>query len=95
MLLPVITETYAAEPISAHSFISNANGYPILPKTTQSLVRGLLMAVPTISFVLSHTDTGLHAKEGGEAYRQYVNQLIRTTQAREEDSSCRSRSRSK
>ncbi len=69
MLLPVITETYAAEPISAHSFISNANGYPILPKTTQSLVRGPLMAVPTISFVLSHSDTGLHAKEGGEAYR--------------------------
>ncbi|PBL03690.1 PRMT5-domain-containing protein [Armillaria gallica] len=40
-LLPPITEAYAAEPIShvmisAHSFISNAKGYPVLPKTTQS-----------------------------------------------------------
>ncbi len=57
-ITPLITEAYAAEPIShamisAHSFISNAKGYPVLPKTTQSLVWSLLMAVPTISFVLS------------------------------------------
>ncbi|KAK0433508.1 hypothetical protein EV421DRAFT_1741495 [Armillaria borealis] len=63
-VLPPITEAYAAEPISAHSFISNAKGYPVLPKTTQSLVRSLLMAVSTISFVLSHTDAGLHARRG-------------------------------
>ncbi len=48
--------------ISAQSFISNAKGYPILPKTMQSLVRNLLMAVPTISLVLSHTDVVLHAR---------------------------------
>ncbi len=41
------------------------------------------MAVSNISFVLSYTDAGLHAKGRGEAYKQYVNYLIRTTQARE------------
>ncbi|KAG7451125.1 PRMT5-domain-containing protein [Guyanagaster necrorhizus] len=87
-LLPPITGAYAAEPIShimisAHSFISNAKGYPVLPKTTQSLVRGLLTSVPTVSFVLSHTDAKLHAEGGGDAYRQYLHHLIRTTQARE------------
>ncbi|KAF9046951.1 PRMT5-domain-containing protein [Hymenopellis radicata] len=57
--LPSCIEAWQAEPIShvflpASSFISNAKGYPVLPKSTQGL--------PSLNFILSGTEASLHPK---------------------------------
>ncbi len=86
--LPSCIEAWQAEPIShvflpASSFISNAKGYPVLPKSTQGLVRNLIAHQPTLNFILSGTEASLHPKGGPDAYPQYIHHLQRTTGAKE------------
>ncbi|KAH9808739.1 PRMT5 arginine-N-methyltransferase-domain-containing protein [Melampsora americana] len=66
---------WAAEPISfvwmpATTFISNANQYPVLSKSCQLFLKGLLKYRPTI--ILSQTTEGKHQKGGPSAYAQYI-----------------------
>lgn len=86
--LSALVEAWQAEPIShvflpASSFISNAKGYPVLPKSTQGLVRNLMTHQPALTFILSGTEAGIHTKGGSAAYPQYIHHLQRNTVAKE------------
>ncbi|KIY72379.1 PRMT5-domain-containing protein [Cylindrobasidium torrendii FP15055 ss-10] len=86
--LPSLIDAWNAEPVShvvlpASLFISNAKGYPVLSKSTQGVVRNLIVHQPSVTFVLSGTDTNLHSKGGDKAYPQYIQHLHRTTAAKE------------
>ncbi|KAG0144676.1 hypothetical protein CROQUDRAFT_659743 [Cronartium quercuum f. sp. fusiforme G11] len=66
---------WVAEPVSflyipASTFISNANQYPVLSKSCQHFLKGLLKFKPTI--ILSQTTEGKHPNGGPLAYVQYI-----------------------
>ncbi|KAG8688974.1 methyltransferase protein [Ceratobasidium sp. 395] len=79
---PGILARWAAEPVQhiiipATTFISNAKGYPVLPKLMQNFLRDVLKNRSNI--ILSQTTSG-HHKQGGElAYAQYVRHLEKTS----------------
>ncbi|CED84658.1 Protein kinase inhibitor [Phaffia rhodozyma] len=71
---------WASEPtrhilLPASSFISNAKGYPVLSKATQTFLKEVMKQRPTI--ILSQTTANLHPSGGAPAYPQYVRHLER------------------
>ncbi|KAG8825337.1 methyltransferase protein [Serendipita sp. 411] len=77
-----ILSRWATEPchhvfLPATSFISNAKGYPVLTRATQSFLRDLLKHNPTILF--SRTKANVHQNGGHVAYAQYFRHLERTS----------------
>ncbi|KAG8747291.1 methyltransferase protein [Ceratobasidium sp. 414] len=79
---PGILARWAAEPIQhvilpATTFISNAKGYPVLPKLIQSFLRDVLKN--RLNIILSQTTSKLHKLGGELAYAQYVRHLEKTS----------------
>lgn len=75
---------WAAEPtrqilLPASSFISNAKGYPVLSKATQTFLKEVMKQRPTI--ILSQTASTTHPAGGPAAYPQYVRHLERAARA--------------
>ncbi|PWN29173.1 PRMT5-domain-containing protein [Jaminaea rosea] len=76
---------WKAEPVShiwlpASSYLSNAKGFPVLSKATQSLIRNLLTKSPKPVIVLSgtHDPPPQHTRGGPQAYLEYLRHLERT-----------------
>ncbi|GJE96614.1 PRMT5-domain-containing protein [Phanerochaete sordida] len=79
-----VLRQWVAEPtrhlfLPASTFIPNAKGYPVLPKSTQSFIREIMKLQPVVIF--SGTDSGTHSKGGDAAYSQYVRHLEKTSPA--------------
>ncbi|KAI0314613.1 shk1 kinase-binding protein 1 [Amylostereum chailletii] len=79
---PGVLNRWAAEPIRqvflpASTFIANGKGYPVLPKGSQNFLRDVMQHRPTV--ILSEAHSGLHARGGEIAYRQYVRHLEKTS----------------
>ncbi|MCO5588146.1 hypothetical protein L7F22_042101 [Adiantum nelumboides] len=82
---PAILERWNAEPVShvwlpARAFLSNAKGYPVLSKATQSFLRSMIsVKAPQLAFVLTGTQTPPenHTRGGQAAYEQYVRHIER------------------
>jgi protein arginine N-methyltransferase 5 len=75
---------WASEPtrqilLPASSFISNAKGYPVLSKATQTFLKEVMKQRPTI--ILSSTQSTSHPAGGPAAYPQYVRHLERASRA--------------
>ncbi|PWN32597.1 PRMT5-domain-containing protein [Meira miltonrushii] len=77
---PAILERWNAEPVShiwlpARAFLSNAKGYPVLSKATQSFLRSIIsVKAPQLAFILTGTQTPPenHTRGGQAAYEQYI-----------------------
>lgn len=87
MPLPPTTglSRWKAEPVShiwlpASSYLSNAKGFPVLSKATQTLIRNLLTKTPKPVIVLSgtHDPPPQHTRGGPQAYLEYLRHLERT-----------------
>lgn len=65
--------------LPATSFISNAKGYPVLTKATQSFLRETFKQIPTV--LLARTRSRIHENGGDLAYAQYIRHLERTSPA--------------
>ncbi|KAG5638898.1 hypothetical protein H0H81_008958 [Sphagnurus paluster] len=65
--------------LPASTFIANAKGYPVLPKTAQSFIRECMIHHPTV--ILSAANAGQHTRGGETAYAQYVRHLEKTSPA--------------
>lgn len=81
MCLPLMSR-WISEPvryliISARCFISNTNGFPVLPKQAQNFIREIIAQRPTI--ILADIDLNLHEQGGDAAYLQYIRHLERTS----------------
>ncbi|TCD60480.1 methyltransferase protein [Steccherinum ochraceum] len=79
-----VLDQWIAEPtrfifLPASTFHSNAKGYPVLPKGTQSFVRDMMKISPSV--ILSGTNAGRHGKGGEAAYAQYIRHLEKTSPA--------------
>ncbi|KAL7415886.1 PRMT5 arginine-N-methyltransferase-domain-containing protein [Mrakia frigida] len=79
---------WAAEPtrhilLPASSFISNAKGYPVLSKATQTFLKEVMKQRPTI--ILSQTTEGHHPTGGAAAYPQYLRHLEKAARAMHTD----------
>ncbi|KZV62913.1 PRMT5-domain-containing protein [Peniophora sp. CONT] len=79
--VPGVLSRWAAEPIRhvflpASTFISNAKGYPVLPRALKTFLQDLMKHRPTI--VLARTAERLHAKGTEAGYMQYVQHLEKT-----------------
>lgn len=77
-----VLSRWAAEPcyqifLPATSFISNAKGYPVLTKSTQTFLRNTFKYNPTI--LLARTRSNVHQNGGHLSYAQYVRHLERTS----------------
>ena len=73
---------WSAEPIRyvylpASTFIANGKGYPVLPKGSQNFIRDMMQHRPTI--ILADANSGLHARGGEMAYKQYIRHLEKTS----------------
>ncbi|KIP05028.1 hypothetical protein PHLGIDRAFT_129142 [Phlebiopsis gigantea 11061_1 CR5-6] len=79
-----VLRQWVAEPtrhlfLPASTFMPNAKGYPVLPKSTQSFMREIMKLQPVVMF--SGTSDGLHTKGGEAAYSQYIRHLEKTSPA--------------
>jgi protein arginine N-methyltransferase 5 len=79
-----VLSRWGSEPVyqiylPATSFISNAKGYPVLTKSTQSFLRESFKQTPTL--LLARTRSGVHESGGNLAYAQYIRHLERTSPA--------------
>ncbi|KAI0822469.1 PRMT5-domain-containing protein [Trametes gibbosa] len=79
-----VLDQWLAEPVRhlwlpASTFITNAKGYPVLTKGSQSFIRDMMKLQPNI--ILSGTRAKKHTRGGEAAYAQYVRHLEKTSPA--------------
>lgn len=85
---PFALQRWISEPVShiwlpARAFLSNAKGYPVLSKASQSLLRSLMnVKSPMLTFIIvgSQTPPSHHSKGGQAAYEQYIRHLEKSSQ---------------
>ncbi|MCO5608374.1 hypothetical protein L7F22_062583 [Adiantum nelumboides] len=76
-------QRWTSEPVShvwlpSRAFLSNAKGYPVLSKASQSLLRALItVKSPLLSIIIvgSQNPPSQHSRGGQAAYEQYVRHL--------------------
>lgn len=82
---PPTLERWLAEPVThiwlpTRAFLSNAKGYPVLSKATQSFLRSVIsVKAPGLGFILAGTQSPPenHTRGGQAAYEQYVRHIER------------------
>lgn len=97
--LPFALQRWISEPVShiwlpARAFLSNAKGYPVLSKASQTLLKSLMnVKSPLLTYIIagSQSPPSHHTKGGQAAYEQYIRHLEKSSQGQSSASELQAR----